>query len=686
MSDQKAPTGMVIDGVAASEALDSSGEILKIDGCDISTLAVDGVLNYEHRGDDAPGAQPGDNLGKIIFAKKIFKDADCDTDRQRKYWKSLELPFIYFMCRLYDGAGHHGAKELAAQIRDAVANGEPPIMRFSIEGSTLATDSKNKKILTRSIARVVAITRKPCNRSAVSGIVADPNAPDGWSKSPEKVTEENRDILEEALKRSEHPGFRRLGAPISLRWNPEVDGENFKKTLTAGSYEAAPSSLSGGAALQREDLGVRQKIKGAFRSWKKTGGDLRTYLKTQVPEASDEYVERFSKLVDEVQVKQKALDIRKTEINLQRLAIELRKASDDILPVSAAKKTVVDWQGQKVRPGLGDAVIQQDGETRSVPIDILSGDEDHLYGLPRGMLDKDWSSKDLRKFPRHAVSVMYPPSLVKASLVVDANVHGHSLSAGSEQKKLIHGLDLTDAKVTRGTHTLNDGRSMWARNGDRHVFVKPELYRGRGTTNDARREVTFYNAARDVFGLAAHLPVTAAFRHPKTGEEMVAVEGLDAYHPERQGRMSAGVPTGGMSHSPEDLRILKSAYEDGSLPRLAIMDHVLGQVDRMPDNWMIGRDGKVKLIDHGLTFEDGGSYPDFLDAWGADKASWLEEPIPMDVGVWAQKLDPRKLEKTLGGLHPQDAQRTISRLQQVQQHFLQNPTPTWRSLLFSEEM
>jgi hypothetical protein len=101
------------DGVFASQAIDSSGEILDIDGCDISTLSKDGVANYEHKEGDKKTEGGGNNgeeiVGRIIYAKKIFSVSDCDTDREERYWDEVKVPFIYGMVRLYDGAGHSGA-------------------------------------------------------------------------------------------------------------------------------------------------------------------------------------------------------------------------------------------------------------------------------------------------------------------------------------------------------------------------------------------------------------------------------------------------------------------------------------------------------------------------------------------------------------------------------------------------
>src|SRR6185436_184995 len=101
-------TGMIIDGIFASQAIDSSGEILDVEGCDISTLDRDGVLNYEHLdGSSKESKAFGQEIvGKIVYARKVFSAADCETDRQKEYWEKVgKIPFIYGMCRLYDGAG-----------------------------------------------------------------------------------------------------------------------------------------------------------------------------------------------------------------------------------------------------------------------------------------------------------------------------------------------------------------------------------------------------------------------------------------------------------------------------------------------------------------------------------------------------------------------------------------------------
>jgi hypothetical protein len=299
-------TGMLVDGIFGSEAIDSSGEILDVEGADISSLEKDGVFNFEHKSDDG---SPNDILGRIILAKKIFSAKDCASDRERMYWEQVKLPFIYGVGRLYDGAGHPGAIAAAAQIRDAVANGEPPILRFSVEGSTL---EKKGNILKRSVIRRVAITLKPCNKSATSGVLADPNAPNGFDKNPGEVKRDELDNILERLAQNEagDPMYEKLGGVSEHEYVPFSDEQlrPIEKMLEAGSYNVAPGTLTGGSALQVENL-RRRKVEeltkqalAAVRDWNKLD-PIKPFLKHRLPEASDAFIDRFAELAEDWKLK-----------------------------------------------------------------------------------------------------------------------------------------------------------------------------------------------------------------------------------------------------------------------------------------------------------------------------------------------------------------------------------------------
>lgn len=300
--------GMVIDGIAASEALDSSGEVLEIEGCDISELEEGrGVLNYEHRGEDAPGASAIDIVGRITFAKKVFKEKDCDNERQRKYWRQIEMPFVYIVGKLFDGVGHSGAQALAAIIRDYKASGEQILVRYSIEGSTL--EKKGNRLI-RCVARRIALTLKPCNRTCGSDVLEDPNAPDGL-----KIKPAEKDPLDfEGADKAEGSFTGVLGS-FELECDPVMDGQDLEKALSAGVPSGAPSTLTGGAALQVEDRGRRKQIvnqlMAAMRDWGKKPfekASFKEFIKHRMPEAGDEFIDHF------VDIAQEGFDIKRSQL------------------------------------------------------------------------------------------------------------------------------------------------------------------------------------------------------------------------------------------------------------------------------------------------------------------------------------------------------------------------------------
>lgn len=154
-----------IDGIGASENIDSSGERISIAGMDISSLAVDGVFNWEHHKD-----QPSQVVGKVLFAKKIFSEKDCDDDRQAYFWQKCQTPFVYVMGELMDDY-KDSAKEVAGMFRydnDKREQNERNVMNFSIEGAKI---DKQGIDIVKSIARKVTITVLPCNKAAIAEMV-----------------------------------------------------------------------------------------------------------------------------------------------------------------------------------------------------------------------------------------------------------------------------------------------------------------------------------------------------------------------------------------------------------------------------------------------------------------------------------------------------------------------------------
>lgn len=158
--------GMFIHGIAASENIDSSGERISILGMDISSLAVDGVFNYEHKSD-----LPGHIVGKVLKAKKIFSEQDCEDDAQLDFFKKCGVPYLYVMGELFDDY-KESAKEVAGMFRydaDHKETNEKSVMNFSIEGAKI---EKAGMDILKSIARKVTLTALPCNKAAIAQMVS----------------------------------------------------------------------------------------------------------------------------------------------------------------------------------------------------------------------------------------------------------------------------------------------------------------------------------------------------------------------------------------------------------------------------------------------------------------------------------------------------------------------------------
>lgn len=362
-------TGMLLDGVFASEAIDSSGEVVSISGMDITTMEEGhGVANYEHLGED--GGYGREVVGKIIYVRKVLKESDCENDRQRSYWEKLKgIPFLYGVVRLYDGAGHDGAKALAAMVRDHVANDEPILVRFSIEGTTTEKDGNH---IRSSIAKKVALTLKPCNKTAVSGLVSDPNAPEDF---PSVKKAETHFI---------DPEFRPLGGATVVEGNPCLDVKAeaslrllgammtlkaVRKALTAGSPAGPPSSRTGGEALQREDLGrtVKNTALAALRDWGSKPfrrGEFRAFAKAKLPEVSDSFLDHFTDVAEAYTVK-KAL--------AKALPAQSRKTATPAAPKVARASVLEDLpDGAETDPDETITDVKS-GKKRNIAVGTVRG-------------------------------------------------------------------------------------------------------------------------------------------------------------------------------------------------------------------------------------------------------------------------------------------------------------------------
>lgn len=277
--------GLKIDGIATNGALDSSGEILNVEGIDISDLEEGkGILNWEHE------KSSEDTIGAIVFAKKINSLKDCENDRQRKYWSISGIPYVYVIAELFDDEEHPGAVAAAALIRYYAKRKEKLLAGFSIEGQTL---TRKGNLLDRSVARKVALTLRPCNKACIADLIEDPKAQAALGKCQVDAPSSIQSFEVDSVV-FEDPVEELKEAVAALR-----------KTLDAGSYNSAPGSLTGSSALQVEDRSMRNRLKAALRDWNRTR-PLREVVKAALPELGEKYVDHFVDLAQDLMIRKGA--------------------------------------------------------------------------------------------------------------------------------------------------------------------------------------------------------------------------------------------------------------------------------------------------------------------------------------------------------------------------------------------
>jgi hypothetical protein len=282
--------GLKIDGIATSEHIDSSGELLLIENHDISDLVEGkGVLNFEHSN------KHEDIVGAIIYAKKILKKTDCEDERQKKYWDFVKKPFVYIIGELFDDQEHPGAIAVAAMIRYYASKKEKMLIGFSIEGATLERDGN---VLKETVGRRAAITLRPCNKTAIADLYED-YKDEEIKKSIEFLSKNVDETISSLDLDSSILGDEGIITPATFFKHIE----DLNKTLTAGMGNVAPSALVGGAALSKEYIaGKKNIIKAAIRDWNRKR-PLKEVIKAALPEVSDEYIDTFTDLAEDLALK-----------------------------------------------------------------------------------------------------------------------------------------------------------------------------------------------------------------------------------------------------------------------------------------------------------------------------------------------------------------------------------------------
>ena len=240
-----------IDMCAGTQVRDSQGEILDIEGADISALTRgEGFLNDNH------GKGFFNRVGQVTFAKKIFKAEDCEDERQKYFWEKSKAPYIYVKGHLYDDEDHPNARAAAAILRSVHKSDAPLKIKASVEGGTVSRGIKDPSILARTKITGVALTFSPANHATLV-------EPIGLSKSIEPGDEALiKSVLH--LARTDIPSFIDISHELSsekIRKNVE-QVSTMVKALTAGYGGAgAPMSRTGSSVLQSDTVKKESKNK-----------------------------------------------------------------------------------------------------------------------------------------------------------------------------------------------------------------------------------------------------------------------------------------------------------------------------------------------------------------------------------------------------------------------------------------
>ena len=365
----------IIDGIAASEHIDSSGESLSIEGMDISSLGgPDSILNWEHGSKD----RPGQVVGKVTFARKIMKKEDAKSQREQYFWNKAKKPFVYIKAELFDGLGHSGAEDVSALLKYKNKDkGEDSrlVVGFSIEGGKI---EKHGMLVTKSIARDVAITVKPCNKICDAEVIDSDIADDFLYKNQNfdcEILESElsinstsyRSLLLDSIRKSEWKPSKEDKEQIKeLKITPKAKemieeystDNNMRKALIAGMISGSPDCRTGTAALTPEHL--EGKLQKPFTSKAQRIFAHANPEKFGGKEGVKEWEEKTPKKLPE--------KVKKTEKLEKNVApLEYTKVAGENIPRQDVKKVTMEnpygagqmYQEKKKQPNQNPSGLEQ---------------------------------------------------------------------------------------------------------------------------------------------------------------------------------------------------------------------------------------------------------------------------------------------------------------------------------------
>lgn len=309
----KLAKNLILEGPLSAECPDTSGEVLDVHGADISDLQTGRApVNTEHiNPEDIQKGTDGQNdgfqsiVGRVITAKKIYGESDCETPDELKTYQDLRVPMIWGKIEIFDGPkAHDNAKAAASIIRNYQDAGVQQLIGYSVEGNTLKREGN---ILRATVIKRIALTAKPANKAAVVQVVNDQpqSSPNSMSKST-----------------GLSGGYEPLYKSENFMGHMKVVGNDhglskalfkLRKALEAGGTNAAPGSLVQGSALQKESQ--LKKLKRKIGHKKISRESLRMHL----PNVSEENLDKIEAVLkhqqyeSNVKAAQDVLDVINTK-------------------------------------------------------------------------------------------------------------------------------------------------------------------------------------------------------------------------------------------------------------------------------------------------------------------------------------------------------------------------------------
>lgn len=407
--DEK-PKGTMIHGIAASEHLDSSGERIKVEGIDISSLTKDAVFNWEHQSKEASAI-----IGKITKAKKILKRSDCEDDYQRKFWDKIKMPYLYVAGELFDAVGHQAAKDVAAMLRydqQADLRKTKRLINFSIEGARL---EKNGPNINKCIARKITVTITPCNKVCEAEELKEEETKKSYAfgTSGHGMHQENFSMVENLMNKAEIEESscqimeKTMGDYKPKRTFSPKDAPEKLKTGDRISYKDQPKAKTGadiyGKPPKESSFGKATELPGEFKP--KYAKDLPPKEAKKQKKELKEYKQKMDKMF--VPTKANSFgnkgDLQKKKKKKVDYTSNVRKAiaagGMGAAPGAKVQGSAVQKSDKNVKKGMASATSNYATVTPSKPGSFSMGKSEH-YLMRKS--EVDWNeiekaSKNIRE-------------------------------------------------------------------------------------------------------------------------------------------------------------------------------------------------------------------------------------------------------------------------------------------------